>query len=266
MIKLSLNMVINKMYDEPVFIAGPCCIESAELLDQIASAIVDIEQKLNIPIIFKASFDKANRTSLSSFRGIGMEQGLNALDNIKTKYGLRLVTDIHESWQAEPVAEIVDILQIPAFLSRQTDLIAAAAKTGKIVHIKKGQFLSGEDIKYVVDKAVFSGAKEVWVSERGNFFGYNNLVIDYRNIPIMKKYADRVIMDCTHSLQYPGASDGHSGGERKYVHSVALAAKAFGAQGYYFEVHLEPEKALSDGDTMITPDTLRRIIKDLIDK
>ena len=187
------------------FIAGPCVIESQELLYAVAEKLVEINQKLEVDIIFKASFDKANRTSISSFRGPGLERGLEMLANVKSKYGLKLLTDIHESYQAEAVGQVVDVLQIPAFLCRQTDLLVAAAKTGKIVNIKKAQFLSGPDMKYPVEKAKEAGAAEVWLTERGNTFGYNNLVVDFRNIPDMKEIVPTVIMDCTHSVQRPGA-------------------------------------------------------------
>ena len=194
----------------PIFIAGPCVIESAELLDIVAQELVQINKELGTDIIFKASFDKANRTSLSSFRGPGMERGLQMLGDVKAKYGLKILTDIHESCQAEAVGEVCDVLQIPAFLCRQTDLLVAAAKTGKVVNIKKAQFLSGRDMRYPVEKALQSGAKEVWLTERGNSFGYNNLVVDFRNIPDMLEIVPRVIMDCTHSVQRPGGANGKS--------------------------------------------------------
>lgn len=190
------------------FIAGPCVIESMELLDTVAQQLVRINQKLGTDIIFKASFDKANRTSIHSFRGPGLEKGLQMLADIKSKYGLRITTDIHESYQAEAAGQVCDILQIPAFLCRQTDLLVAAAHTGKTVNIKKAQFLSGRDMKYPVEKALESGAKEVWLTERGNSFGYNNLVVDFRNIPDMKEIVPTVIMDCTHSVQRPSAGNG----------------------------------------------------------
>ena len=182
------------------FIAGPCVIESMELLETVAQELVRINQKLGTDIIFKSSFDKANRTSIHSFRGPGLEKGLQMLGDIKEKYGLRILTDIHESYQAEAAGEVCDVLQIPAFLCRQTDLLVSAAKTGKIVNIKKAQFLSGRDMKYPVEKALESGAKEVWLTERGNCFGYNNLVVDFRNIPDMQEIVPTVIMDCTHSV------------------------------------------------------------------
>ena len=185
---------------KPIFIAGPCVIESAECLDAVAERIVDINSRLGVDIIFKSSFDKANRTSISSYRGVGIEKGLQMLSDIKSKWGLKTLTDIHEAWQAEAAGQVVDVLQIPAFLCRQTDLLVAAAKTGKAVNIKKAQFLSGADMKYPYQKAIESGATDVWLTERGNSFGYNNLVVDFRNIPDMLQIAPRVIMDCTHSV------------------------------------------------------------------
>lgn len=249
---------------KPIFIAGPCVIESAELLDSVASRLCEINRTLGTEIVFKASFDKANRTSLHSFRGVGMERGLEMLADIRSKWGLRVLTDIHEAWQAAPVGEVCDILQIPAFLCRQTDLIVAAAKTGRAVNIKKGQFLSGADMRYPYEKAMEAGAKEVWLTERGNSFGYNNLVVDFRNISDMLDIAPRVIMDCTHSVQRPSSANGTTGGDRKFVPAMALAAKAFGATGYFFEVHPSPEKALSDGPNMLHLDNLEGVIKSLM--
>lgn len=248
----------------PIFIAGPCVIESAELLDSVASRLCEINRTLGTEIVFKASFDKANRTSLHSFRGVGMERGLEMLADIRSKWGLRVLTDIHEAWQADPVGEVCDILQIPAFLCRQTDLIVAAAKTGRAINIKKGQFLSGADMRYPYEKAMEAGAKEVWLTERGNSFGYNNLVVDFRNISDMLDIAPRVIMDCTHSVQRPSSANGTTGGDRKFVPAMALAAKAFGATGYFFEVHPSPEKALSDGPNMLHLDDLEGVIKSLM--
>jgi 2-dehydro-3-deoxyphosphooctonate aldolase (KDO 8-P synthase) len=232
----------------------------------VAKELVRLNQKYGINIIFKASFDKANRTSIHSFRGPGMEKGLQMLNEIKTKYGLRLLTDIHESYQAEPVGKVVDVIQIPAFLCRQTDLLVAAAKTGKIVNIKKAQFLSGQDMKYPVEKAKESGAQEVWLTERGNTFGYNNLVVDFRNIPDMLEIVPTVIMDCTHSVQRPGAGDGKTSGDRRFVPSMALAAKAFGATGYFFEVHPNPDLGLSDGPNMLPLDQLDSLINKILKK
>lgn len=249
---------------QPVFIAGPCVIESAELLETVAQKLVGINAHLGIDIIFKASFDKANRTSIHSFRGPGMEKGLQMLQDIKDKYGLRVLTDIHESYQAEPVGQVVDVIQIPAFLCRQTDLLMAAAKTGKTVNIKKAQFLSGKDMRFPVEKALDSGAKEVWLTERGNCFGYNNLVVDFRNIPDMKEIVNTVIMDCTHSVQRPGSGNGKTGGDRRFVPSMALAAKAFGATGFFFEVHPDPDQGLSDAANMLELDQLENLVRQLI--
>lgn len=245
-------------------IAGPCVIESEELLDIVASELVGINRHLGTDIIFKASFDKANRTSLHSFRGPGIDKGLQMLSDIKSKYGLRLTTDIHESWQAKPVGEVVDVIQIPAFLCRQTDLLVEAAKTGKVVNIKKAQFLSGKDMRYPYEKAMESGASEVWLTERGNSFGYNNLVVDFRNIPDMREITPTVIMDCTHSVQRPSAGEGKTVGDRRFVPSMALAAKAFGATGFFFEVHPDPDKGLSDAANMLELNKLEPLIKKLI--
>ena len=250
---------------KPVIIAGPCVIESAELLDTVAQRIVASNKQLGTDIIFKASFDKANRTSLHSFRGPGLEKGLQMLNDIKEKYALRIITDIHESWQAKEAGQVCDVLQIPAFLCRQTDLLVAAAKTGAIVNIKKAQFLSGRDMKYPVEKALESGAKEVWLTERGNSFGYNNLVVDFRNIPDMLEIVPTVLMDCTHSVQRPSAGDGKTVGDRKFVPSMAMAAKAFGATGYFFEVHPDPDNGKSDAANMLELDKLEGLVKKLID-
>ena len=243
-----------------VFIAGPCVIESAELLDTVAAKLVDINQRLGIDIIFKASFDKANRTSLHSFRGPGIDHGLLMLSDVKSKYGMRVITDIHEAWQADPAGQVCDVLQIPAFLCRQTDLLLAAARTGRIVNIKKAQFLSGKDMRYPVEKAREAGAQDVWLTERGNMMGYNNLVVDFRNIPDMLEIPPMVIMDCTHSVQRPGGSDGKTGGDRRFVPQMALAAKAFGATGWFFEVHPHPDQGLSDAANMLELDKLEEII------
>lgn len=248
---------------KPLFIAGPCVIESAELLDIVAQELVSINRELGTDIIFKASFDKANRTSISSFRGPGMEKGLQMLSDIKKKYGLRILTDIHESCQAAPVAEVADVLQIPAFLCRQTDLLVAAAKTGKTINIKKAQFLSGVDMRYPVQKARESGAEEVWLCERGNSFGYNNLVVDFRNIPDMLDIVPRVVMDCTHSVQRPGGGNGCTSGDRRFVPAMAKAAKAFGANGFFFEVHPDPDHALSDGPNMLQLKELKNLVQEL---
>lgn len=245
---------------QPVFIAGPCVIESQGLLDEVAACLTGINKRLGVDVIFKSSFDKANRTSIHSYRGPGMDKGLHMLADIKSKYGLRVLTDIHESWQAEPVGKVVDVIQIPAFLCRQTDLLVAAAHTGCVVNIKKAQFLSGRDMLYPVEKAREAGAKEVWLTERGNMYGYNNLVVDFRNIADMLDIVPTVVMDCTHSVQRPGAGGGKTSGDRRFVPSMALAAKAFGATGYFFEVHPDPDNALSDGPNMLRLEDLEGVI------
>ena len=250
---------------QPLFIAGPCVIESQELLNTVAEEIVRINAKLGTDIIFKASFDKANRTSIHSFRGPGLDKGLQMLADIKEHYGLRILTDIHESYQAEPAGEVCDVLQIPAFLCRQTDLLVAAAKTGKTVNIKKAQFLSGMDMRYPVEKVMEAGAKEVWLTERGNMYGYNNLVVDFRNIADMLDITPCVVMDCTHSVQRPGAGGGKTSGDRRFVPSMALAAKAFGANGYFFEVHPDPDNALSDGPNMLFLDKLEGLVEKILE-
>lgn len=248
---------------KPIFITGPCVIESAELLDTVAKEVKRLELQTGATFYFKASFDKANRTSIHSFRGPGIERGLQMLGDIKEKYDLQLLTDIHESWQAKLAGEVVDVLQIPAFLCRQTDLLVEAARTGCIINIKKAQFLSGDDMRYPVEKCREAGAKEVWLTERGSSFGYNNLVVDFRNLPIMKQYADRVVMDCTHSVQRPGAAGGKTGGDRQFVPMMAMAAKAFGAQGYFFETHPDPDNALSDGPNMLYLNDLENVVEKL---
>ena len=250
--------------DKKTIIAGPCVIESAELLETVAQELVRINGAQGTDIIFKASFDKANRTSIHSFRGPGLERGLQMLADIKAKYGLRLLTDIHESWQAEPVGQVCDVIQIPAFLCRQTDLLVAAAKTGRTVNIKKAQFLSGTDMKFPVEKAREAGATDVWLTERGNMMGYNNLVVDFRNIPDMLQIVPTVIMDCTHSVQRPGGSDGKTGGDRRFVPQMAMAAKAFGATGWFFEVHPDPDNGKSDAANMLELDQLENLVKELI--
>jgi len=249
---------------QPLFIAGPCVIESAELLANVATTISDINKRLGTDIIFKASFDKANRTSIHSFRGPGLEKGLQMLADIKQQFGLKILTDIHESCQAEAVGQVVDVIQIPAFLCRQTDLLVSAAKTGCTVNIKKAQFLSGKDMVYPVEKAREAGAKDVWLTERGNMYGYNNLVVDFRNISDMLEITPRVVMDCTHSVQRPGSGNGTTGGDRRFIPSMALAAKAFGANGFFFEVHPDPDNALSDGPNMLQSDKLEELIKEIL--
>ena len=236
---------------KPFFILGPCVIQSWGLLEIIAKELKRLQEKFEITIYFKASYDKANRTSVEGFRGLGMERGLEMLSQIKIDYGFPVLTDIHESYQAEIAAKYVDVLQIPAFLCRQTDLLVAAGKTGKIINIKKAQFLSGQDMKYPVDKVLSTGNQNVWLTERGTMFGYNNLVVDFRNLPDMAQFGFPVVMDCTHSVQRPGGGGGKTTGNREFVPAMALAAKAFGANGYFLEVHPDPDSAPSDGPNMM---------------
>lgn len=246
-----------------LLIAGPCAIESRECLHQVAKTLKDITDRLGITYYFKASFDKANRTSISSFRGPGMEEGLSALQEIKDTYGLRIATDIHESWQAEPVAQVADLLQIPAFLCRQTDLLRAAAETGRPINVKKAQFLAPWDMKNVVTKLLTCGAKEIMLCERGTCFGYNTLVVDMTSIAEMRKNGFPVIFDATHSVQRPGGNGTSTGGNRDYVEPLARAAVAVGADGLFMEVHPDPDSALSDGPNMIALKDADRIITQL---
>lgn len=244
--------------------AGPCVIEDPERTLAIGKTMKAICEKLGLTYIFKASFDKANRSSYTSYRGPGLKEGLRILADIKKELQVPVVSDIHETCQAEAAAEVLDVIQIPAFLCRQTDLLVAAAKTGRTVNIKKAQFLSGEDMRYPYEKACDAGAADVWLTERGNSFGYNNLVVDFRNIPDMLRIAPTVVMDCTHSVQRPGAAGGKTGGNREFVPAMALAAKAFGANGYFFEVHPDPDHALSDGPNMLNLNDLEGVVKSLL--
>lgn len=258
-----MNM-FNVLKNKPFFFTGPCVIESMELLETVAAKIAELQTKYDAVFVFKASFDKANRTSIHSFRGPGIDKGLQMLSDIKEKYKFPILTDIHESWQAAPTAEVVDIIQIPAFLCRQTDLLVAAAKTDKIVNIKKAQFLSGNDMIYPAQKVVDSGNNKVILTERGNVYGYNNLAVDFRNIQDMKDLGFPVCMDCTHSVQRPGGSGGITGGDRKFVPYMAKAAKAFGADGYFMEVHPDPDKGLSDAANMMYLNELEDLVKNLL--
>ncbi len=237
--------------DKLTIIAGPCAAESQEILDETAKGLKEITKKLGINFIFKASFDKANRSSIYSYRGPGLEKGLEMLQAVKEKFDIPIVTDIHTPDQAEPVSEVADILQIPAFLCRQTDLLVAAAKTGKIVNVKKGQFLAPEQMGNIVKKLEECKNNQILLTERGSSFGYNNLVVDYRGIPIMQSFGYPVVFDATHSVQLPGANGTSSGGDRRYVPVLAKAAVAAGVNALFFEVHPDPEKAKSDGPNML---------------
>lgn len=257
-------MLFNSIKNSTFFILGPCVMENQELLYQVAEKVAHVGQKFNVPVIFKSSFDKANRTSIHSYRGPGIERGMEMLNNVKEKFGLPVTTDIHEPFQAAIAAQVVDIVQIPAFLCRQTDLLVAAAKTGKIVNVKKAQFLSGQDMFYPAQKVVEAGNEQVILTERGNSFGYNNLAVDFRNVYDMKKIGHPVCMDCTHSVQRPGGAGGKTGGDRTFVPMMALAAKAFGADGYFMETHPDPDNALSDGPNMVKLTDLEKTILPLI--
>lgn len=248
-----------------MIIAGPCVIESQENAMIIAKELKNIAKKLDLDIYFKASFDKANRTSINSFRGPGIDKGLHILKKVKDAYDLKIVTDIHEPWQAQQAAEVADMIQIPAFLCRQTDLLVAAAKTKKIINVKKGQFMAPWDMKNVAEKIEKSGNRQIMLCERGTSFGYNSLVVDMTGIIEMKKLGYPVVMDATHSVQKPGGKGNMSGGNREYVEPLAKAAIAVGADSLFFEVHPEPEQALSDGPNMVKlsefEDMLRRILR-----
>ena len=258
-------MDYSLLQTQPFFIIGPCVMENRDLLFLVAEKLVVIREKLGVTIIFKSSFDKANRTSVKSYRGPGLEKGMEMLQAVKEKFGLPVTTDIHEPCQAKVAAEVVDVLQIPAFLCRQTDLLVAAAETGKIVNIKKAQFLSGQDMFYPAQKVVEAGNNQVILTERGNSFGYNNLVVDFRNIHDMKAFGHPVCMDCTHSVQRPGGAGGKTGGDRKFVPLMARAAKAFGTNGYFIETHPDPDNALSDGPNMLYLKDLEGLITELAD-
>ncbi|MGI6226641.1 MAG: 3-deoxy-8-phosphooctulonate synthase [Peptococcales bacterium] len=245
-------------------IAGPCVIENEKMVLEIAKEIKSITDDLGIEYVFKASFDKANRTSIYSYRGPGMEEGLRILKKVKDVYGLKIVTDIHEPYQAEPVSKVADIIQIPAFLCRQTDLLIAAAKTGKEINIKKAQFLAPWDMKNVINKLEESGNTNINLTERGSTFGYNNLVVDMTSIVEMKKFGYPVIFDATHSVQKPGGKGNSTGGNREYVEYLAKAAIAVGADGLFMEVHPDPDNAKSDGPNMVPLNELKIILEKLI--
>ncbi len=248
-----------------IVIAGPCVIEDEKTVFEVAEFVKSLSLKYKDHTwIFKASFDKANRSSISSYRGPGLNKGLSILSDIKREFGLLITTDIHESWQAEPVGKVVDVIQIPAFLCRQTDLLISAAKTGKIVNVKKGQFMAPWDMKNVVEKLTQSKAKEIWLTERGTTFGYNNLVVDFRSLPIMGEMGVKVFFDATHSVQRPGGLGKSSGGDRKYVPYLARAAVSIGVDGLFFEIHPEPNRALSDGSNMLKLSEFESLIGSLL--
>ena len=246
------------------FILGPCVIESEGHAVDIAIAVHEIAARVGVPIVFKASFDKANRTSMASYRGPGLEAGLRVLAKVKDRTGLPILTDIHDPSHAEPVARVADILQIPAFLSRQTDLIVAAARTGKAINIKKGQFLAPNDMKHVIAKVHESGNQKVIVTERGASFGYNNLVVDPRAFPMLRALGCPVVFDVTHSLQLPGAGDGVTAGLAEYIEPMAQAGVAAGVDGVFMEVHEEPSRARSDAANALRLDRLEPLLRRLV--
>ena len=246
------------------FVLGPCVIESTQHAIDTALALKDIAASVGVPIVFKASFDKANRTSIKSYRGPGLEEGLRVLAKVKDRTGLPILTDIHEPGHAEPAARVADILQIPAFLSRQTDLIVAAAKTGKVINVKKGQFLAPNDMKHVIAKITESGNPNVIVTERGVSFGYNNLVVDPRAFPMLRALGYPVIFDVTHSLQLPGAGDGVTAGLAEYIEPMSQAGVAAGVDGVFMEVHEEPGRAKSDAANALRLDLLEPLLRRLV--
>lgn len=243
-----------------LIIAGPCVIESWDVLFKTASALKEIARELNFPLVFKSSYDKANRTSIETFRGPGLQKGLEMLQEIKRKLDLPLLSDVHEESHCEAAGAVLDVLQIPAFLCRQTDLVVKAAKTGKAVNIKKGQFVAPADILHSVRKVTSQGNSNVFVTERGTTFGYNNLVVDYRSIPMIQEEGYPVVFDATHSVQLPGAGGGKSSGQRQFVPTLAKAAVAAGCQGLFMEVHPNPDLALSDGPNQVPLAQVKELI------
>ena len=264
--KFLKDLFAGQSYDENNFflIAGPCVVESEELIMEVADKVSKICKNLGIPYVFKSSYRKANRTSAGSFSGLGDETALKMIDKVRKKYSLPATSDIHAHEEAAMAAPYIDILQIPAFLCRQTDLLVAAAETGKIVNVKKGQFVSGEAMKFAVDKIKKAGNQKIMLTERGNSFGYQDMVVDYRNIPIMKSHGVPVIMDCTHSLQQPNQSSGITGGNPQLIGTIAKAAIASGADGLFIETHPNPSVAKSDGANMLRLDLLEDLLKSLV--
>jgi len=256
----------EKIKHSTFLIAGPCIIENESMVMTLAEKIAHIAEELNLTYVFKASFDKANRTSVDSYRGHGIKEGLRILQKVKDNFKIPVTTDIHESHQAQELAQVIDVLQIPAFLCRQTDLLLACGNTGRIVNIKKAQFLSGIEMKHAIKKVESTGNNQIILTERGTMFGYNNLVVDFRNIVDMKTLGYPVCMDVTHSTQKPGGMDGKSGGNREYAIYLASAAAAVGADGYFFEVHENPNEALSDGPNMIPLHDFKQLLLDSIIK
>ncbi|MFL5883552.1 MAG: 3-deoxy-8-phosphooctulonate synthase [Thermoleophilaceae bacterium] len=244
-------------------LAGPCVIESVDLLHEVAEELQRAAVRHGVPLVFKASFDKANRTSGSSFRSLGFDRSLQALAEVKERHGLPVMTDVHEPWQVERVAEVVDVLQIPAFLCRQTDLLVAAGASGRTVNVKKGQFMAPDDMQYAVDKVRAAGGERVLLTERGSSFGYHDLVVDFRSLAIMRRFAP-VVFDATHSVQSPGGAGGASGGMREFIAPLARAAVAFGVDALFVETHPRPDEALSDGPSMMPLDALDAFLAEVV--
>lgn len=259
------HALYQRFQEDTCLIAGPCVIENADLLYRVAEHVKTLSEKHHFTYIFKASFDKANRTSLTSFRGPGLDEGLRLLESVKTRFELPITTDVHEVKQAEAAGQVVDIVQIPAFLSRQTDLLVAAGKTGKIVNVKKGQFLTGQDMRHAIPKIESTGNHQILLTERGNTYGNNNLVVDFRNVIEMQKLEVPVVMDVTHSTQLPGGAGGKSGGNRAYAQPLARAAAAVGVRAFFIETHPDPEQALSDGPNMIPLDELEQLFSSVLE-
>lgn len=258
-----MEKLFQSIRENKTLIAGPCVIESEEILFEIAGKMQETAAKLGFVYVFKASFDKANRTSAGAYRGPGLEKGLEILAKIKEKFGVPILTDIHESWQAAPVSQVADILQIPAFLCRQTDLLLAAAATKSIVNVKKGQFLTGKDMKYAAQKVLEGGNNRLMLTERGNTFGNNDLVVDFRNIADMMALGWPVVMDVTHAVQKPGGGDGKSSGNREYAPFFAKAAAACGVRAFFFETHPDPARALSDGPNMVPLNEMEALLREV---
>ena len=247
----------------PLIIAGPCVIENEEIIFHTAQRLKEICLSVGLPFVFKSSFDKANRTSVTSFRGPGIEKGLRLLAEVKSRVAVPVISDIHSIEQIRPAAEILDIIQIPAFLCRKTDLLVAASNTGKPVSVKKGQFLAPWDVQNIIGKFTSTGNEKLMLTERGTTFGYNNLVVDFRSFPIMRSFGYPVIFDVTHSLQLPGGQGGCSGGQREYAGTLARAAAAAGVDGFFMEVHPDPDIALCDGPNMIPLDEVEKLLRDI---
>lgn len=259
-----MNKLYKKLKEKPFFIAGPCVIEDNYIMTTVAKELVRLREKYDVEIIFKSSYDKANRTSITSYRGKTIIEGLSILEIIKKDYDIPIITDVHETWHIKKAIRVADIIQIPAFLCRQTDLLLEAANTDKTINIKKAQFLSGEDMKHVIKKITSKNNNNILLTERGTMFGYNNLIVDFRNIPVMKQFGYPVVMDCTHSVQRPGSLEGKTGGNREYILPMALSAKAFGANGYFIETHPDPDNAKSDGPNMLYLDELDGLINKIL--